>query len=100
MQVSKVLEKKLLYPVKTAYDEIQAAIRNETLAEPTLEDKVHKAIQHSMKVKVVWSLAAAGIVFQILWETKPVERVWTRVHSWWKDLRTSRPKAIKKRRKD
>jgi len=97
-QTYHILEQKLLYPVRGAFEEIHAALHNQTLAEPTLQDKVHKAINDSHKVKLVWSFAAAGMVFQILWRTKPVEHVLSSVHSWWVDLTTSKPKAIKKRR--
>lgn len=92
------LEKKLLYPVKNAYEEVRAAVHNQTLAEPTLRDKVHEAIKHSMQVKLVWSCAALGVVCQVLWQTKPVHSACTAVRGWWTGMTTPQPQAIKKRR--
>lgn len=93
------LEKKLLYPAKNAFEEINAAIRNETLASPTLQENVHKAIQSSIQVKVVWSVATVGIVLQVLWKSKPVKHAVSGVVGWWKHVTTKQPRAIKKRRK-
>jgi hypothetical protein len=101
-QISKQLRKKLLYPVATAYNEVYAALHNETFTGPSLEDKIHEAIQHSLQVKLVWGCAAVGIVFQVLWRTKPVERavsaVRSAVFSGWTGA-SRKPKAIKKRKK-
>lgn len=99
-QIYHGLEKKLIYPVRDVFDEVHAALRNQTLEEPSLQDKIHEAIQHSLKVKLVWSCATAGIVFQLLWRTKPVEHAMSSVSSWFGGIttRSSHPKAVKKRR--
>ena len=96
--ISQRLREKLLYPVGNAYKEVFAAFQNETYAGPSLEDKIYKAIQHSLQVKLVWGCAAAGILFQVLWRTKPVERVVSAVRStvcsWWIGAKR-KPKATK-----
>lgn len=61
------LQKKLLYPVHSAFEQINAAIHNETLASPSLHQKVNDAIYRSYQVRIVWACATAGIVLQALW---------------------------------
>lgn len=92
------MEKKLLYPVRGAFEEIHAALHNQTLTEPSLQSKVQKAINNSHKVKLVWSFATAGVIVQMLWRAIPVERAFSYVHRWWVVLRTDKPKPIKKHR--
>jgi hypothetical protein len=60
------LRKKVLYPVHKAFVQVRAAIDNETLATPTLHQKVHDAIYKSFQVRLVWTCATAGVVFQVL----------------------------------
>jgi hypothetical protein len=99
-QVYRELEKKLIYPITNVFDEVAAAIRNEDLEEPSLQNRIHQAIQQSLKVKLVWSFASAGIMFQLLWRTKPVEHATCAFQSWFSGITRQRPRPVKNRRKN
>lgn len=64
--VYKKLQKKLLYPVSSAFEQIRASLYNETLASPSLQEQVKNAINSSYQVRLVWSCATVGILFQVL----------------------------------
>lgn len=78
------LQQKVLYPVNNVFVQVRAAIYNETLAMPTLHEKVHDAIYKSFQVRLVWACATAGVMFQLLLY-KPLQSIIASAihHSWW-----------------
>jgi hypothetical protein len=64
--VYKKLQKKLLYPVSSAFEQVRASLYNETLASPSLQEQVKNAIYYSYQVRLVWVCATLGILFQVL----------------------------------
>jgi len=44
------LQKKLMYPVQNAYEQVKAALYNETLSSPCLYEKVNDAIYSAYQV--------------------------------------------------
>lgn len=91
--VYRELEKRLIYPITNVFDEVSAAIRNQELEEPSLQNRIHQAIQQSLKVQLVWSFASAGIMFQLLWRTKPVEHATCAFQSWYSGITRQIPKT-------
>lgn len=67
------IQQKMMYPVQSAFVQIHAAIYNETLATPTIQQKVHDAIHRSFQVRMVWTIATAGAMFQVLLN-KPLQQ--------------------------
>jgi hypothetical protein len=91
-QAYQKLQQKLIYPVRSAYDQIHAAICNETLAEPKTHEKVNNAIYNSYQVRLVWACATAGILFQMTL-SQPLARTASTIYTWWND-RYRKTKAI------
>jgi len=85
------LQQQLLYPVRNAFVQIHAAIHNETLASPTLHQKVNDAIHNSFQVRLVWACAAVGVLSQVFLSRLIEKTANTVICTWWNG-RTNKPR--------